>query len=170
MLKTLAIMCVVGLSACGVGIPDGVTAVNNFELTRYLGTWYEIARLDHSFERGLTKVTAQYSVRDDGNVRVVNRGFNVAKQVWDEAEGVAKFVEAPNVGRLKVSFWGPFYAGYNVIEVDPAYTYSLVVGSDRDYLWILSRTPTLDEATQQRLVARAAELGFATEQLIFVQQ
>lgn len=158
------------LSAC-TGTPNGVTTISNFELDRYLGTWYEIARLDHRFERGLTDVTASYSVREDGGVAVLNRGFSTQDNEWDQVEGKAYFVEEANVGQLKVSFFGPFYGGYNIIELDQDnYQYSLVCGPNRSYLWILSRTPTLDEATLDRLVQTAAELGFATEELIYVDQ
>ena len=150
------------------GIPDGVEPVTGFELERYLGTWYEIARLDHRFERGLSDVTATYSLRDDGGVRVVNRGYSVKNGEWEEAVGKAFFVDAPDVGRLKVSFFGPFYGGYNVVAVDPA-RYSLVVGPDRSYLWILSRTPSLEDAVLSELVAKAGALGFATDELIFVE-
>ena len=157
------------LSAC-VGIPDGITPVTGFQVERYLGKWYEVARLDHSFERGLEQVSAEYSKRDDGDIRVLNRGFNTSKQTFEEAEGRAKFVGKPDVGQLKVSFFGPFYGGYNIVELDPNYQYVLIAGNDRDYLWILSRTPKLDAAVQQRLVDKAKSLGFATDKLIFVKQ
>lgn len=157
------------LSGC-VGIPDGITPVTGFQADRYLGKWYEVARLDHSFERGLEQVTAEYSLREDGDIRVINRGYNTAKQKQEEAEGRAKFVGAQDVGQLKVSFFGPFYGGYNIVELDPNYQYALIAGNDREYLWILSRTPQLDAAVQQRLVDKAKSLGFATDKLIFVKQ
>jgi apolipoprotein D and lipocalin family protein len=156
------------LSGC-TGSPDGVTVVTDFEIDRYLGTWYEIARLDHSFERGLSSVSANYSLRDDGGVRVVNRGYSDQSGEWDEAIGKAYFVGASNVGQLKVSFFGPFYGGYNIIELDKSdYQYSLVAGPDRDYLWILSRTPHMQPDILQSLVDKARKLGFATDALIFV--
>jgi len=156
------------LSGC-TGAPDGVTVVSGFEIDRYLGTWYEIARLDHSFERGLSAVTADYSLRHDGGVRVVNRGYNEKSGEWDEAIGKAYFVGASDIGQLKVSFFGPFYGGYNIIELDKSgYQYSLVTGPDRDYLWILSRTAKMEAEVLQSLVNKARELGFATDELIFV--
>ena len=156
------------LSAC-TGAPDGVDVVSGFELDRYLGSWYEIARLDHSFERGLSNVTANYSLRDDGGVKVINRGYNAKDGEWDEAEGKAYFVGEKDVGQLKVSFFGPFYGGYNIIELDKEdYQYSMVAGPDRSYLWILSRTPQMDPELLQSLVASARELGFATDELIMV--
>ena len=152
------------------GVPEGVDTIKGFELDRYLGTWYEIARLDHPFERGLSNITANYSLRDDGGVKVVNRGYSVEKQEWDEAEGKAYFTGDENVGELKVSFFGPFYGGYNVIELDKeGYQYSMVAGPDRSYLWILSRTPDLDDAILERLLARASELGFPLAELIMVE-
>ena len=151
------------------GIPDGLQAVTEFELDRYLGTWYEVARLDHSFERDMSNVTANYSMRDDGGVSVVNRGYKVMKGEWDEAIGKAYFVGASDVGQLKVSFFGPFYGGYNIIELDKSgYQYSLVAGPNRDYLWILSRTSQMQPDVLQSLVNKASELGFATDELIFV--
>ncbi|SKA93949.1 apolipoprotein D and lipocalin family protein [Thiothrix eikelboomii] len=155
------------LSACA-GTPEGIQPVTGFQVERYLGKWYEIARLDHPFERGLEQVSAEYSLRDDGDLRVLNRGFNTSKQKFEEAEGRAKFVGQPDVGQLKVSFFGPFYGGYNIVELDPNYQHVLVTGNDRDYLWILARTPQLEAAVQQRLVEKAKSLGFATDQLIFV--
>ena len=156
------------LSGC-TGAPDGVSVVRGFEIDRYLGTWYEIARLDHRFERGLSAVTAHYSMRDDGGVHVVNRGLKDQSGEWDEAIGKAYFVGASDIGQLKVSFFGPFYGGYNIIELDKSgYQYSLVAGPDRDYLWILSRTPQMDPGILQSLVDKASELGFATDELIFV--
>lgn len=144
--------------------------ISNFDLERYLGTWYEIARLDHKFERGLSNVTATYSLRDDGGVRVVNRGYNEETGKWDEAVGKAYFVESPDKGRLKVSFFGPFYGGYNIIEIDQVeYQYSMVAGPNRSYLWILARTPELEPGLLDRLVGRARELGFSTDELIFVE-
>lgn len=155
------------LSACA-GIPDGVQPVTGFEVQRYLGKWYEIARLDHPFERGLEQVSAEYSLRPDGDIRVLNRGFNTAKQQWSAVEGRAKFVSSPDVAQLKVSFFGPFYGGYNIVELDPEYRYALVVGNNRDYLWILAREPQLAAEVQAKLVAKAQSLGFATDKLIYV--
>ncbi len=157
------------LTGC-TGIPDGTEPVTDFELNRYLGQWYEIARLDHSFERNLDCVTASYSLRDDGGVRVINRGYNLTEQTWNEAEGRAYFIDDENIGRLKVSFFGPFYGGYNVLELDEDYQWALVSGPNRDYLWILSRTPVMESAVEERLRQRAAELNFPTSELIDVVQ
>ena len=158
------------LSGCARA-PDGVTPVTEFELERYLGTWYEIARLDHRFERGLSRVTADYGMRTDSGVRVVNRGFDDASGEWQEATGKAYFVGKSDVGQLKVSFFGPFYGGYNIVALDKAgYRYSLVAGPSRKYLWILSRTPQMDQEALDRLVGIAADLDFATDELIFVEQ
>ena len=156
------------VTACGIA-PENIKPVSGFEIDRYLGKWYEIARLDHSFERGLTKVTAEYSLRDDGGVKVINRGFDATTNEWDEAEGKAYFVDAPDIGQLKVSFFGPFYGGYNIIELDKEdYQYSLVAGPDYSYLWILARSPDLDQAIIDKLVSQAKTLGFPTEELIFL--
>ena len=157
------------VAAC-TGAPEGVEPVSGFELNRYLGTWYEIARLDHRFERGLSNVTATYSLRDDGGVRVINRGYDAEDGEWNEAEGKAYFVGDEDTGQLKVSFFGPFYGGYNIIELDKeGYRYSMVAGPDRSYLWILSREPDLDDAVLERLLAKAGELGFPLGELIMVE-
>ncbi|MFM5819637.1 lipocalin family protein [Aeromonas sanarellii] len=154
------------VSAC-TGIPQGHQVVRPFYLDRYLGTWYEVARLDHRFERGLNRVTASYSLRDDGGVRVLNRGQDEDGQ-WREAEGRAYFVGERDEGRLKVSFFGPFYGSYNVLATD--YELSLVSSYNLQYLWILSRTPNPPEEKVQALIAQARALGFATDQLIRVSQ
>ena len=165
---TLSLVFMTLLSAC-VGIPDNVTPASNFELSRYLGKWYEIARLDHRFERGLSKISAQYSLRDDGGVKVLNRGYSEEKQKWQQAEGKAYFVEDENTGHLKVSFFGPFYGSYIIFELDKEYQYAMISGPDTEYLWILSRTPQLDPAITDRLVSNANSLGFNTDELIYVE-
>lgn len=156
------------LSGC-TGIPEGVSPVTGFDVKRYLGKWYEIARLDHSFERGLEQVTAEYSLRDDGGIRVVNQGYNSAKQRWDKAEGKAYFTAGSDIGRLKVSFFGPFYGGYNIIGLDhESYQYALVSGPSTSYLWILARDPDLDPAIIRQLLAKASAFGFDTSRMVFV--
>jgi apolipoprotein D and lipocalin family protein len=167
-MKILYIVIFTLLTSC-TGIPEGITAVDGFDVNRYLGTWYEIARLDHRFERGLENISATYTLREDGGIDVLNKGWDVKAGKWQEAQGKAYFVEQPDKGRLKVSFFGPFYGGYNIIDLDKKeYAYSMVTGPDRSYLWILSRTRQLPEATLQALLERAKALGFATDQLIFV--
>ena len=154
-----------------LGVPEGARPIQGFELESYLGKWYEIARLDHPFERGLSKVTAEYSLRDDGGVKVINRGFKSDSNEWEEAEGKAFFVGDTSTGKLKVSFFGPFYGAYNVIALDQeTYQWSMVVGPNTDYLWILSRTPVLDQVIVDQLLSQAESLGFKTDQLIFVDQ
>jgi len=168
-LRLAAVLAWCVLVAGCTGLPEGVTPVSGFDVNRYLGEWYEIARLDHSFERGLESVTAQYSLREDGGLRVVNRGFDVESGRWREAEGKAYFIDAAHTGRLKVSFFGPFYGSYNIIWLDHAgYRYSLVCGPDTSYLWILARSPHPDRAIVDDLVSRAASLGFDTSRLIYV--
>jgi apolipoprotein D and lipocalin family protein len=157
------------LSGC-LSVPDGVQPVDNFELNRYLGKWYEIARLDHSFERDLEAVTAKYSLREDGGIRVINSGRNVHTQINQEAEGRAYFVEEPNRGYLKVSFFGPFFGSYVIFELDQNYQYAFVAGNTTNYLWLLARTPEVSEELINQFIARATQLGFDTSQLIFVDQ
>lgn len=156
------------LSGC-MGMPAGVTPVQDFDLNRYLGKWYEIARLDHRFERGLESVTAEYSLRDDGGVRVINRGFSRSRNEWREAEGRAYFVRGQDEGYLKVSFFGPFYGSYVIFELDrESYQYAFVTSSSTSYLWLLARSPTVSPELLERFVSRAGALGFDTGSLIFV--
>ena len=167
-MKKLLLLSLVALVGC-TGIPEGIEPVDNFELEPYLGTWYEIARLDHSFERGLSNVTANYSLRDDGGVAVVNRGYRTDKGEWDEAKGKAFFIDDTSVGRLKVSFFGPFYGAYNVFALGENYEYSMVAGPDRSYLWILAREPQVSQELVDTLIAKAEAAGYDTSELIFVE-
>ena len=155
------------LSGC-LTVPDGIEPVDNFEINRYLGKWYEIARLDHSFERGLEAVSAEYSLRDDGGIRVINSGRNTDTQANQEAEGRAYFVDEPNLGYLKVSFFGPFFGSYVIFELDENYQYSFIAGNTTNYLWLLARTPEVSEELVDQFISRATQLGFDTSQLIFV--
>jgi apolipoprotein D and lipocalin family protein len=169
MLKKLLALLVMLVPGC-VGLPDGITPVSGFDINRYLGRWYEIARLDHPFERGLENVYAEYSLRDDGGVKVLNRGYDPLEKEWKQAEGKAFFTEESTVGRMKVSFFGPFYGGYNIITLDhEGYADSMVCGPNRSYLWILSRTPEMEAGLLSGLVNQAKDLGFDTESLIYVE-
>lgn len=157
-------------SGC-LGLPEGLHPVKEFNLNQYLGKWYEIARLDHSFERGLVRVTAEYSLRDDGGVRVVNKGFSISENRWKEAEGKAYFVKGQDVGHLKVSFFGPFYGSYAVFDLDKEnYQYAFVSSNNTSYLWLLARTPTVSKEIIDRFVKKSKALGFDTDALIFVDQ
>ena len=150
--------------------PPGVTVVTPFDSQRYPGKWYEIARFDHRFERGLQRVTATYSSMDDGGIQVVNRGYNSERGMWQQAVGQAYFTGDPNRAAMKVSFFGPFYGGYNVIALDKEYRHALVCGPDRDYLWILSRTPTISEEMKQQMLAVATRQGFDVSKLMWIEQ
>jgi len=168
MIKQISMLISLFLTGCTT-IPDGIQPIDNFVLEKYLGRWYEIARLDHSFERGLTKVSADYSLRDDGGVKVINRGYSEKDKQWKEATGRAYFVKSPDIGYLKVSFFGPFYGAYVIFELDHKnYQYSVVCGPDRSYLWILARTQKIDDVLKNMLISRAKALGFETDKLIFV--
>ncbi len=168
--RVILLAAIVVLSGC-LGMPDGVEPVGNFEAERYLGRWYEIARLDHSFERGLEAVNATYSVREDGGIKVVNRGFDTEDGEWREAVGKAYFVEDDSIAHLKVSFFGPFYGSYVVFDLDRRdYGTAFVSGYNHSYLWLLARSASVSEAVKADFVRQAEELGFATEDLVWVDQ
>lgn len=150
-------------------IPEGATAVQNFEKEKYLGKWYEIARFDFRFERDLKNTTAEYSVNEDGTIKVVNRGYNYKTKEWKEAKGKAKFVKDEQTAMLKVSFFGPFYAGYNVIALDSDYRYALVLGDDVKYLWILSREKSIPDDIKAEYLRIAESIGCNTSELIWVE-
>lgn len=169
--SALLITAAFGLAVAGCAFtspPPGISAVTPFDLARYEGRWYEVARLDHSFERGMTDVSATYQRQADGSVRVVNRGYDTGKNDWRQAVGKALFTGDAQTASLKVSFFGPFYGGYHVAALDADYGWALVVGTDRSYCWILSRTQQLAPAVREQLIARASALGIDTQSLVWV--
>ncbi len=168
LITTLLLTTSLFVSGCSTLPPAGIQPVGNFSLARYSGNWYEIARLDHSFERGLSDVSASYSQNSDGSIRVLNRGYDAANGRWKQAVGRALFNFDPQTASLKVSFFGPFYGGYHVVALDPDYRWALVAGNDRSYLWILARERQLPTAVRNTLLQQARSLGFATDQLIWV--
>jgi apolipoprotein D and lipocalin family protein len=153
-----------------VSIPKGASAVSPFQKDRYLGKWYEIARMDFKFEKDLAQVTADYSLNQNGSIRVDNKGFNVKKKEWKESIGKAKFVKDHDIARLKVSFFGPFYSGYNVIAIDPEYKFALVAGNSLKYLWILSREKSIPESVKTAYLKQAKDLGYQVENLVWTKQ
>jgi apolipoprotein D and lipocalin family protein len=153
-----------------MGMPETVTPVQNFELDQFLGKWYEVARLDHSFERGLSEVTAEYSLKDDGSVKVLNRGYKREDNKWKSAIGKAGFAESADQGYLKVSFFGPFYSSYVVFDLDADYQHAFVSGANTNYLWLLSRTPEISPALKQQFLSMAKARGFDTNAVIWVEQ
>ena len=167
-MRYLLLVCWLLLSGC-LSVPDGVAPVQTFELDRYLGRWYEVARLDHSFERGLEAVTADYSLRDDGDIRVINSGRDIDSGEIQQAEGKAYFVQDSTIGHLKVSFFGPFYGSYVIFELDQIdYQFAFVAGNSTDYLWLLARTPEVSQDLISQFEESALELGFDIDKLIFV--
>lgn len=164
----MAIASVFLLASCS-SIPKGATAVKPFDKDKYLGKWYEVARFDFRFERDLNNTTAEYSMNPNGTIKVDNRGYNYKTKEWKQAIGKAKFAKTPDVAMLKVSFFGPFYGGYNVIALDPDYKYALIAGSSLKYLWILSRETTIPEEVKQDYLLKAQSLGYDTSKLIWVE-
>lgn len=170
LIKRILILCSTLLIFSCTGIPDGINPVENFNLEKYQGTWYEIARLDHSFERDLENVSAQYRIKKDGNVEVINQGFLPKDKRWKKATGNAKFVESSDKGFLKVSFFGPFYGSYIIFELDKNYQYAFVSGPDLSYLWLLSRTKTIEPELMNHFIEKVNTLGFDTDKVIWVNQ
>ncbi len=169
-LRILLFITALILAGC-TGLPAGVEPVRPFDAQRYLGTWYEIARLDHAFERGLEQVSATYTAREDGGIRVLNKGYAAADGEWKQAEGKAYLMGDGQAGYLKVSFFGPFYGAYGVFGLDQQdYQYAFVSGYSTDYLWLLARTPTVSPAVIDAFKREAAARGFPVGQLIFVRQ
>ena len=153
-----------------VNIPKKATVIKDFDANRYLGTWYEIARLDHRFEKNMNNVIAQYKLNDKGNVIVRNSGYDTVKKEWKSADGLAKFRGERTEAALKVSFFGPFYSGYNVIALDSAYKYALVAGKNLDYLWILSREKNIPDSIKSSYLKKANAIGYDTSKLLWVNQ
>ena len=164
----LATLALLSITSCK-SIPTHVKPVKPFVLEKYLGKWYEIARIDFRFEKGLNNVTATYTMKDNGMVKVDNKGYDYAKDKWKGSMGKAKFARNENEGMLRVSFFGPFYAGYNVIALDADYKYALVAGDNYDYLWILSREKTIPEDVKQSYLTIAKNSGYDVNRLIYVE-
>lgn len=148
---------------------DSIPSVKELDLDKYVGTWYEIIRLDHSFERGLQKVTATYSIKDDGNIKVLNKGFDNDEQEWSEAEGKAYIPDPNKPGELKVSFFLWFYGDYKVIKLDKNYQWAMVTSSSKEYLWILSRQKEMDKMKLDELLSYARDEGFPLEKIVYVE-
>lgn len=161
-------VCIVVLLHSCASIPKNAKPIENFDVNRYLGTWYEVARFDFRFEKDLDNTSANYTLDKKGNVIVLNSGYNFVKKKWKKADGLAKFRGDKNVAALKVSFFGPFYSGYNVIALDEAYQYALIAGKNLDYLWILSRTKVLPDEIKTEYLEIAKEIGYDTSRLIWV--
>ncbi len=169
MRQTLAALAALLFSSC-FEPPPSVKPVQGFDASRYTGKWYEVARLENTFEKGLDHTTAEYSLREDGGLTVVNKGFKSEKQEWKSVTGRAYFVKNPGLGHLKVSFFRPFYGAYAIFYLDSQYQYSFVSGGDLKYLWLLSRTPTVEDSVKALFIEKASALGFATDKLIWVEQ
>jgi len=159
----------VNFASC-VTIPKGARAVSPFMKDRYLGKWYEVARMDFKYEKNLDHVTATYSLNADGTIKVDNRGYNYLKKEWKESIGKAKFVNDPKTARLKVSFFGPFYSGYNVIAIDADYKYAMVAGNNLNYLWLLSREQDIPAKIKTAYLKQAVSLGYDVSQLVWTKQ
>jgi len=157
------------LASCA-SLRDNIEPVTGFDINKYAGKWYEIARLDHRFERGLEQVTAVYTINKNGSVRVENSGYSTEKKQWKNAVGKAKFARDEDTGYLKVSFFGPFYGSYVIFDLDKEnYQHAFVTGG-KNYLWLLARTPQINDELKAEFIGTARKAGYNTEDLIFVKQ
>ena len=155
------------LQSCAVKSKN-VIAVKNFNSQKYLGKWYEIARFDYAFEKNMDNTTAEYDLNTDGSIKVINKGFNYKKNKWSTAQGKAKFIGLKTEAKLKVSFFGPFYGGYNVVSIDEDYQNALIYGSSTKYIWLLSRNQKMDRKTKEAFLEKAKRDGYDTGKLIWV--
>ncbi len=176
-IKIYQVLCLVilavifgGLFICCKSTAKTYKTRMNFDAEKYLGEWYEIARFDFKFEKNMSHVKANYSMNPNGTIRVENSGFDYIENKMKTKIGKAKFKGANDVGELKVSFFGPFYSGYNIIALDPEYKYSLVAGDSHDLLWILSRTPTIPDDVMQNYLDIARNAGFDVDNLVWTKQ
>jgi apolipoprotein D and lipocalin family protein len=167
-LLMLTFFIITGFYSCST-LPKGAVAIETFDKEKYLGKWYEIARLDFKYERDLNNTTAEYSLNKNGTIEVDNKGYHTKEEKWKQSIGVAKLVGDENIGMLKVSFFRPFYGGYNIIAIDPDYKYALVAGSSLKYLWFLSRDTTMPEETKNKYLKIAEDIGYTTADLIWVE-
>ena len=161
----------VAVALTGCLSTSDIAVVQNFEPERYMGTWYEIARLPQYFERDLDEVRAQYTLNDDGTIRVVNSGVKDGEPQSITGKAKLKHPDTkPLTGELRVSFFWPFYSDYRVIELAPDYSYAVVTGGSMDYLWVLARKPTMEKKQLDDILGRAKANGFETDKLEYPKQ
>lgn len=171
MKSTILSLALYGLCATAIGQKVDNSTIVSFDLDQYLGKWYEIARYDHSFERDLVGCTAEYSLRDDGKIKVINGGYlKTLNGDYKESVGKARARKNGTPGQLQVSFFGPFYGDYDILELAPDYSYSVVGSSSPKYLWILSRTPQISKTTKDKILRNLRQRGYDTGKLIWVEQ
>lgn len=171
MKSTILSLALYGLCATAIGQKVDNSTIVSFDLDQYLGKWYEIARYDHSFERDLVGCTAEYSLRDDGKIKVINGGYlKTLNGDYKESVGKARARKNGTPGQLQVSFFGPFYGDYDILELAPDYSYSVVGSSSPKYLWILSRTPQMSKTTKDKILRNLRQRGYDTGKLIWVEQ
>lgn len=168
-LALLGVGAFVLINSCSVKVPENVTVVKNFDVEKYAGNWYEIARFDFKYEKDMKNVSATYTLNEDGSIQVVNKGYDFIKNEWKEVKGKAKFVGDEDKAALKVSFFGPFYSGYNVVAMEPNYENVLVFGESNDYIWILSRNKTIPENIKTKFLAKAKEAGYDLDRLVWTE-
>lgn len=151
-------------------IPANVAPITGFEVGRYLGKWYEVGRIENRFEKGLIKTTAEYTLNGDGTVNVLNSGVDALTGRHKRVSGTAVFVREKYEGALKVSFFGPFYGGYNIVALDEDYRWAIVIGSSEKYFWVLCRMPEIPSELKDRAIKIALDVGVNPTKINWVPQ
>ncbi|AUZ04648.2 lipocalin [Vitreoscilla sp. C1] len=172
----IATVAFIGLSACQSTQTNRqktdfkTLAVEDFDVQRYMGKWYEVARFDFKWQKNLKNVTADYTLQNDGSIQVDNQGSDITTLERKQSIGKAKSNGNANNGALKVSFFGPFYSEYNVVQLDPDYRYALIFGENNDYMWLLSREKTMPDSVKQKYLNFAQQSGYDLNRLVWTQQ
>ncbi len=164
-LKFLSIFLAYAIFSCSNGVKTNNNAVKDFKIEKYLGKWYEIARYDHSFERGCENVSANYSLKENNKIKIVNKCIKNDKEKIAKATGY--FLKSKDIAHLKVTFFWPFYGNYKVIYIDKNYENAIIDGGTYDYFWILSRNKNPDQRILEFLIKKAQIFGYKKEQMIF---
>ncbi|QES88324.1 lipocalin family protein [Rhizosphaericola mali] len=164
-LGTLALGTTIAIASAQVKSRNDV--IEHLDVKKYMGKWYEIARVENKFEKGLYNVTAEYQLQKNGTIRVQDSGYSQKKNKREQAIGKTKFTSKESNGGLKVSFFGPFYSAYNIVQLDENYKYALIFGKNSKYLWILSREKNVPSNIKQKYLNYASDNGYDTTKLVW---
>ena len=168
----LSIIIGFGFASCSSTkkMSEQVAVVKNLDVKKYTGVWYEIARFDFKYQKDMDSVTANYSLKENGDIKVINKGYNTKDNEWKDVKGKAKFNGNEGSGALKVSFFGPFYSEYNIVKLSDDYSTALIFGESLDNMWILSRKKTISESVKKEYLDFAAKNGYDLSRLVWTKQ